>query len=598
MITHKKVDVVTVGAGMTATIMAWKLTEAGLNVVSIEQGPERWANPDFQMDHDPLRYSSRHMMMVNLAKETWTWRPNPKAPSLPIRHYGAFNPGQGTGGALIHWSAMLWRFLETGFRYRTHTIERYGKGKLPPGVMVQDWPLTYFDLRPYYEQMEVDIGASGQAGNLNGTKIPGGNPFEAPRLHPYPLPPLNGTIAAGLFARACRDLGYHPFPQPAGITSRAYQDRFGNYRSGCLYCGFCTRYGCEVDAKTSPQTTWLPVALKTGRYTIRNNAHVTGITTGSSGLATGITYVDEHGREHHQPADIVMLTSYTLNNVRMLLLSRGQKHPNGIGNDRGRVGKNMTYQHWQTPARGLFKGRKFNLYTGNTATCQVIFDFNADDFDHRNVDFIGGAMIFAGLGELDPLTTVGGLPFGTNASYPHGTTPGGAPTWGKAYKDFLRDWDSIVDMTIQGESLPYEDQFFDLDPIYKDAYGQPLLRITFDWHPNDDNMYRFEAQKCAQILRAMGPSLMYVEADEPPFSIYPYQSTHMTGGAIMGSDPGNSVVNKYGQVWDTPNVFVTGACQYPQNPGMNPTGTLGALAYMAGAAIREKYLKAPRRLIT
>ena len=219
MAVQKRVNVVTIGAGWTAAIFAQILTEAGLNVVSIEQGPERWANPDFAHNHDPLRYHVRHAMMQNLAKETWTWRPNPNAPTLPMRKYGSFNPGQGIGGSAIHWSGMLWRYLKSDFNYRTHYTEKYGKDKLPPGNRIK-LPLGYEELEPYYTKMEYDIGASGQAGNLNGVKIEGGNVFEEPRSSPYPLPPLNVTIPSRMFADASKQLGYHPFPQPAGIFPR------------------------------------------------------------------------------------------------------------------------------------------------------------------------------------------------------------------------------------------------------------------------------------------------------------------------------------------------------------------------------------------
>lgn len=595
---HPKVDVVSLGAGWTAAIMAWKLCNAGLRMVSLEQGPGRWANPDFEMDHDPLRYDARHMMMVDLAKESWTWRPNPKAPALPMRRYGSFHPGQGVGGAAVHWSGMLWRFLESDFKYRTHYTEKYGKNKLPAGNMIQDWPIDYFELRPYYEQFEVDIGASGRAGNLNGKIIPGGNPFEAPRLHEYVNPPLVTTTHGEMFAKAARELGYHPFPQPSGILSRAYADPLGNHRSACIYCGFCTRYGCEVDAKSSAQTTHLPAALATGRYQVRTGCHVTGIALGPDGRSTGLMYVDMRGGEHFQPADIVLLTGYTLGNVRMLLLSRSKHHPNGVGNDRERVGKNMTYQNWQTVGHGIFPGRHFNLFSGNTSTISQIYDFNADDFDHSNVDFVGGAQIFAGLGEIHPATSVPLLPLGYNDSAPANTAPAGVPSWGKEFKDFLRNnGDGIADVLIQGESLPYQDQFYDLDPNYKDAWGQPLLRLTFDWHPNDQKLYTFMAGKIKGILQQMGAKKMLVDEHLGPYVYYRYQSTHQTGGAIMGSDPSSSVTNKYGQVWDTPNVFVTGAALYPQNPGANPTGTLCPLAYMAGDAIRDIYLKNPDRII-
>src|SRR5512142_805706 len=588
MAVQKKVNVVTVGAGWTAAVFAQILTEAGLTVVSIEQGPERWANPDFEHNHDPLRYHVRHAMMVDLRKETWTWRPNPNSHTLPMREYGSFNPGQGLGGSAIHWSGMLWRHLQSDFKYRSHYIERYGEGKLPKGNRIQDWPVNYADLEPYYTKMEYDIGASGQAGNLNGVKIDGGNIFEEPRSTPYPVPPLNVTIPSRMFADACRKLGYHPFPQPAGITSQAYQDRFGNFHSGCLYCGFCTRFGCEVDAKAEPINTHIPPALATGRYEIRPNSKVTGINIGADGLATGVTYIDSQGQEQEQPADIVLLSGFTFTNVRLLLLSKSSQHPKGVGKDQDLVGKSYVYQQWHTMTMGKFPGRRFNLYMGNTSTQNVIFDFQADVFDHSNLDFIGGGMFFSTLGERDPLTSVNDLPL-------KGT---GKKSWGQDWKtDLKANWDSVASILFQGESLPYEDQFLDLDPNYKGADGKPLLRITFDWHQNDLAMYKFMAARADEIMKAMDPSEMYTTTELEPYQIRTYQSTHPTGGARMGTDPGNSVTNKYGQVWDTPNVFVAGAALHPQNPGVNPTGSILAMAYLAAEGIRDRYLKSPNHLI-
>ena len=183
---HPPVDVVTVGAGWTAGILAWKLTEAGHSVVSLEQGPGRWADPDFAWNHDGLRYGQRYAMMNKLNVESWTWRPHDRAPSLPMRRYGSFHPGEGLGGAAVHWSAALWRFTPYDFGYRTWYEERYGAGKLPEGSSVQDWPVTYEELEPYYDAFEWDIGTSGQAGNLRGERIPGGNPYEGPRSRPFP----------------------------------------------------------------------------------------------------------------------------------------------------------------------------------------------------------------------------------------------------------------------------------------------------------------------------------------------------------------------------------------------------------------------------
>ncbi|MFP4343653.1 MAG: GMC family oxidoreductase [Anaerolineales bacterium] len=616
MTVQNRVDVVTVGAGWTAAILAWKLTAAGLRVVSLEQGPVRATAPYFDHNHDHLSHSVRNAMMVNLGQETWTWRPNPAAPSLPVRKYGAFHPGQGLGGAGVHWAAQHWRFYPSDFRYRSHHVARYGAGKLPQGARVQDWGLTYEELEPYFDAVDYDIGVTGQAGNLRGEIQPGGNPFEGPRSRPYPLPPLERSLSAAMFSDACEELGHHPFRQPGAILSRAYTGLSGRVRAGCLYCGFCVRFGCEVDAKASAITDHIPLALETGLYEVRPHSYVTQVNTGSDGLATGVSYIDlTTGEEHEQPAAIVILSAYPLSNVRLLLLSRSSAHPDGIGNDRGRVGKNLTYQLITSPVTGIFEDRRLNFYMGNSVLQDVIHDFNADNFDHSDLDFIGGASITCGGGARDPLTSTLAMPSlragtgaeenGEDAPPPHpplfnqvGSLAGGGEEWGAAWKENLRrNWDGVVPIVIQGESLPYDDQFMDLDPRYTDAFGRPLLRLTFDWHENDRNLYRFIAQRCREIMEAMGPDRMTVTEELGAFEIYPYQSTHITGGAIMGTDPERSVTNRYGQVWDTPNVFVTGATLYPQNAGMNPTGPLLALSYLAGDGIREKYLDDEGRLI-
>ncbi len=480
MAEHRKVDVVTVGAGWTAGIMAQQLTDEGLEVVSLERGPERWTTPDFTHNRDHLRYTVRYQMMVDLARETWTWRPNPDAPALPMRQYGSFHPGAGTGGAGVHWAGQSWRFLPHDFRYRTHHLERYGEEKLPEGNTIQDWPISYEELAPYYEQWEYDTGVSGWAGNLGGQIIEGGNPFEGPRERQFPLPPLATTIPADIFADACRELGYHPFPQPSGILSEAYTDLSGVTRSGCMLCGYCTRFGCHVDAKSSALTTHLPMALASGNYEIRYGATVVRIDTGADGLATGVTYIDAAGRMHHQPAEMVLLTAFTLSNVRLLLLSQSDAHPGGVGNDRDRVGKNYTYQISKAPVNGLFEGRRFNLFMGNGCTLNVIYDLYGDNFDHSELDFIGGARIMCGGGERAPLGALDGVPAGNTDN--EGSN---GATWGREWKErFTKHWDSFVPISFEGDSLPYEDHTLDLDPNYRDVYGLPLLRITFDFKQN------------------------------------------------------------------------------------------------------------------
>lgn len=582
----KKTDVVAVGAGWTASILAWKLGEAGLDFVSIEQGPIRWTHPDFAHNHDELRYAERKEMMVDLSRTTWTWRPNDSLPALPMRTYGAFHPGQGLGGAAVHWSGMLYRYVDSDFQLRSHITDRYGADKIPEGMTIQDWAVTYEELEPYYTQFEWDIGTSGQPGNINGEIIEGGNPF-IEHSRGYPQPPLARSIPSLRFEEAARNLGYHPFPQPAGIRSEAFEDRFGNRAAGCLYCGFCTRYGCEVDAKASPINVHVPAALNSGRYRIIANSHVTEVILDDDGFARGLRFVTADGEEYEQPADIVIISGYALMNVGLLLNSRNSAHPDGLGNSRGQVGRNLTHQLWQNPVTGVFPGERFNMYAGNTATQTTMMDLYGDYFDHSELDFIDGATIFSAAGERSPVMSAGDLPVI------------GDQRWGQPWKEALRtEWDSYVPISIQGSMMAYEKNRFDLDPTYTDYWGKPLVRLTLEWGENEENMYSFMAERAREIMEEMGAADIDFEGELSDYNIHAYKSTHINGGAIMGVDPSNSVTNKYGQVWDAPNVFVTGATLFPQNPGGNPTDTVAALAYMTGDAIRDIYLKDERELMT
>lgn len=589
-----EVDVVTVGAGWTAAIAAQQLTEAGLSVVSLEKGRAQWTWPDFAHNHDELRFVGRHELMHEIERETWTWRPDARSPSLPMRQYGSFHPGSNLGGAGAHWSAVLWRFLPADFEVVSHHVDRYGRDSLPEGHDLQDWAVTYDELEPWYTQFEIDTGVSGQSGNLRGELVEGGNPFEGPRSRPYPLPPLAPTRAGTRFAEGASELGYTPFIQPASILSEGYTDMSGAPRSGCLYCGYCTRFGCEVDAKSSALTAHLPMALDTGKYEVRTHCYVLNVEVDSAGMATGLRYLGADGREHVQPARTVLLSGYTLSNVRLLLLSTSDAHPDGLGNSRGQVGRNATHQILQLPSVGLFEGERFNTYMGNTATTHAIYDLTVDAFDHGGLGFIGGAQVFADAGERLPVGTVEGIPGASGLA----NVAEDVREWGADFKDRMRHWDSYIPLVTQGDSFAYKANRFDLDPAYTDFRGRPLLRFTFDWTDNERRLHAYLAERISEIMRAMGPTQQVDQPELEPYNIARYQTTHIQGGAIAGDDPSTSVCNRYGQVWDAPNVFVTGAALWPHNPGANPTGTLTAWMYYTLDAMKRQYVRAPGELMS
>ena len=580
----KPVDVVLVGFGWTGAIMAQQLCDQSLEVVALERAaaqdtPANWA-PTF--DQDELRYMWRHHLFQNVKYSTITFRNNVSQTALPMRRLGAFLVGTGVGGAGIHWNGQIWRWLETDFKIKSHNEERYGK-QATADLTVQDMPVTYQDLEPHYTQFDLICGTSGRAGNLHGTVQQGGNPFEGPRSREYPTPPLPMTFGPTLFAQAASTLSFHPFPHPAGNVSQDYTNPYGAQLGACTLCGFCEKFGCGNYSKASPQTSLIPYILTKSNFTLRTECEVLKIERTQDGKqATGVTYVDSAGNEFFQPASIVILTAYILHNVHLMLLS-GIGTPYDPASGEGVVGKNYCYQTMSS-VDVFFDDKLINPFIGAGALASVIDDFNGDNFDHSGLGFIGGAYIAALVTGARPIEMA--------------RVPEGVPKWGLDWKRAAaKYYNGAFDISVHGSSYAQRGNYLDLDPTYRDRFGRPMLRMTFDFPPNDIRMTDYCAEKAAAVARAMEPAHVKVSKRKPPFDIVPYQTTHNVGGTMTGDTPDNSVVNRYGQSWDVPNLFVTGAGLFPQNPGYNPTATLAALAFYSADAIRTQYLKAPGPLV-
>ena len=587
---RKKVDAVIVGYGWTGAIMAKTLTDAGLSVVALERGPARDTSPDFEYPRiaDELRYGIRGELWQPLARETVTIRHRVDEVAVPYRRYGSFVFGNGVGGAGVHWNGQLWRPSPEDLRLRSHVVERYGKRMIPAEMTIQDYPVGYEELEPHFDHFEKVCAVSGVAGNLRGQIRPGGNPFEGPRSDEYPTPPLPPIAVASLFDKAATELGYKPFPLPAANSSIAYTNPYGVRLGPCNLCGFCERFGCFLYSKASPQTSILPILQGRSNLEVRTDSCVTRILLDASGTrATGVLYIDADGNETEQPADMVLLCAFQMHNVRLLLLS-GIGTPYDPASGQGLVGKNYAYQMCSLTAAYFSEDVQINPFIGAGGAGQrVIDEFNSDHFDHAEVGFIGGSLIYAG--------GTGGRPIEQMM------LPPGTPAWGTGWKSAIRKhYRHSAPMGTQGSVMSYRDRYLSLDPTYTDSHGLPLLRITFDWHDNEYRMAAYSAQKMEEIVRAMKPerqATLLMRAGNP-YDTRIYQSTHTTGGAIMGSNPSNSVINRYSQSWDVPNLFVYGASAFPQNMGYNPTGLLAALAYFSAAGIRDRYLKAAGPLVS
>jgi gluconate 2-dehydrogenase alpha chain len=454
-------------------------------------------------------------------------------------------------------------------------------------MTIQDWGVTDAELEPHYDRFEYLCGTSGTAGNLQGQIQPGGNPFEGPRSRPYPNPAQEQPFSHTLFAEGARKLGYKPFPQPSGNMSQAYVNPLGVRLGPCTYCGYCEWFGCGNYSKASPQTTILPVLVRKSNFLIRDECEVTRINTDASGKrATGVTFVDSSGHEWEQPADLVILSAYTVFNVQLLLLSGIGTPYDPIAN-KGVIGRNFTHQTI-SDVESFFDKSKFifNPFIASGSIGMCIDEFNGDNFDHGPHGFVGGGY----MGQVQ----TNGRPIETTP------VPPGTPKWGAKWKQAVRDnyLSALKPGTgVHGSMYSYRDVYLDLDPTYKDRFDRPLMRITMDFHDNELKQNAFLTDKFAEIFQAMGAQQVVKKYRKGPYDITDYQTTHLCGGAIMGTDPKLSAVNRYLQSWDVPNLFVMGASGFPQNAGYNPTGTLSALAYWSAAAIRGQYLKSPGPLV-
>ena len=578
-------DVVIVGLGWTGAILAHEMAQAGLNVVAIERGPWRDTATDFNIGYmqDELRYAIRKELFLQPAQEAITMRNNAAQTALPMRDYGSFLPGAGVGGAGAHWNGVTWRFHEADFELRSHLTQRYGAERLKD-LEIADWGIRYAELEQSFDKFEYLCGISGKAGNLKGKIQPGGNPFEAPRSREYPNPPLKVPHAAALFAQAVSRMGYHPFSAPAANLSRSYVNPLGIAMGQCTYCGFCERFGCANYSKSSPQTTILPVLIKMPTFEARTECEVLKVNLQPDGkTAKSVTYIDKAGAELEQPGDIVILCGYGLMNVRLMLLSGIGKPYDPVANQ-GMVGRNYCYQTNGAGARLFFDNKKFNPFMGAGALSQVMDDFQGDVFDHAAQNFVGGASI--------SVAGSGGRPIG------YRPTPPGTSRWGAQWKKATAEnYNSSMAINSQGSSYAVRGNYLDLDPTYTDRFGRPLLRMTFDFPDNDFRMAGFISDQIGKIAGTMGARQATVSRVQKGWDCVPYQSTHNTGGAIMGADPSRSAINRYLQSWDVSNVFVMGASAFPQNAGMNPTGTVGALAYWAADAIKNQYIRSPGPLV-
>src|SRR5699024_4628919 len=488
-----KVDVVVVGTGWAGGVVSAEMAKAGKKVVTLERG-ENANREDYIGVKDELRFDNRFEIMQNLKGDTVTSRNELDETALPVRTMKDFQLGVDVGGASVHWAGSTYRYWPYDFEIRSMTEERYGKDKIPEEMSIQDWGITYDELEPYYEKWEKTAGIGGEQ-----------DPLAPERKMEWPNPPMEETPPLKLFKDAAKELGLHPFQMASGNMSANYENPDGEKLNKCMYCSFCTRAGCDFSAKSDPLATVIPTALKHDNFELRTSSLARRVIYDKdSKKAEGILYTDlVTGEEYEQPADVVVLAAFAISNNRLLMLSDiGEQYDPETR--KGVIGRNFNGQYNSAfvGARGFFDDKKFNLYMGAGALGACLNDYQADNFDHSDLDFIGGGCI-----ELRQYG-FGAIASGQNVK-------DDTPSWGKEFKEeSLKYAYSMLHVWYSATALSYYHNYTDLDPTYKDEIGDPLLRVTYKFGDNERNIAKFGVEKCHEILEEMGAD--HIEDDEVP----------------------------------------------------------------------------------
>lgn len=556
-ISMKPADVAVVGLGAAGGVAVLPLARAGLKVVGIEAGT--WMDPAKDFKADEIFNNVRGMVTTSQKanRELPTFRTSPDQKAA--RRGNSAPMMNAIGGTSIHYHAQSWRLKPWDFKTRSEVLKRYGASYLPKGSTLEDWPISYDDLEPFYDTVEQDVGVSGKAGNIMGKLDPAGNIHEGWRSREYPMPPLRTSDYLEHMHKAAKSLGWNPFHSPAAINSVTYKGR-----PACAYHGYCDRGGCHVRAKNSTCFSTIPEAMRTRNLSITDRAQVTRIVADANGKVTGVQYI-RNGQEYFQPAKAVLAGSYVYENVRLLLLSKSKAYPNGLANNHGQVGKHY-FGHWDAQAgvaaTALFP-MDLNVWYGAILSQGVVIDEWADDaFDHSGLGFIGGASMTVNM-EKHPIAAAAMQTFGR------------VPQWGSAWKKFIHEnagrWTSSY---LQTNSFPYENTYLDLDPEVKDPLGDPVIRITSGPKENEARAATYAQNRMEEWFKAAGA--IAVTKGQPNG---PGTSTHTYGGTRMGDNPETSVTDKWGFCHEAPNLGMLGGSVFGTSGARNPTLTIQALAW-------------------
>jgi len=506
----EEVDFLIVGTGAGGATLACRLAESGFSVVGLDAGP--WWRPleDFASDE------------TEQTKLYWT-DDRISTGENPVQ-LGSNNSGKSVGGSTVHFAMVSLRFRPEWFKSRT--LLGYGA----------DWPIDWREMWGYYREVEEALKIAG----------PITYPWGPPRpRYPYRAHELNA--AAKALAEGCEALGIAWTETPIATLSAPRGPA-----PPCVYRGFCVT-GCSTNAKQSALVTWIPRALAAGAE-IRDLAMAGRIEVDAADRAVGVHYCRE-GRWRFQRARHVVVAGYSVETPRLLLNSATARHPHGLANSSGLVGKYFTVQANQA-VWGLSK-REIRGYKAPPSLA-ITEHWNYED---EGKDFFGG-YCYMSQGPLPQL-------WARTQATAHGL-------WGERLMRAMQDYNHQVGLKIVGEMLPQERNCVTLADD-KDQYGLPIARIEYSWCDNDKALIAHSLRFMRRALEAIGVGDIWEQTDD---------TCHMNGTARMGDDPRSSVVDADCRSWDIRNLFVCDGSVFPTVGGVNPSLTIQAIACRTADRIR------------
>lgn len=567
----KKYDVVIVGSGAGGGMAAYMLAKAGVKVALLEAGPM----------YDPRK---------NVTQLKWPWESPRRGAGTNERSFGDFDAAYGgwnldgepftktkgtefwwfrarmLGGRTNHWGRISLRFGPKDFKRRS--IDGLG----------DDWPIGYDDVAPFYDRVDKLIGVFGSVENI---------PNEPDGIF---LPPPKPRLHELLIKDAGTKAGVPVIPSRLSILTKALPDN--NDRKACFYCAQCNR-GCTIYGDFSSSSVLINPAIQSGNIDVIANAMAREVLTNDEGLATGVSYVDKNDmQEYAISGKVVILAASACESARLLLNSKSSKHPGGLANSSGVVGK---YLHDSTGAGlGGHIPKLFGRKRYNEDGVGGMHVYTPWWLDNKKLNFprgyhieYSGGMGMPGYGFGFGMQNINGKYVGRDGTQ----KPAGG--YGARLKDDIRHfYGANFWMDGRGEAIAREDNYCEIDPTTVDKYGIPVLRFNYKWSDAEINQAKHMQETFQEIAHNLGAVVPPSPGKESNYGLtQPGQIIHEVGTVRMGNDPKKSALNKYNQAHDCKNLFVVDGGPFVSQADKNPTWTILALSMRASEYIMDEMKK-------